>query len=94
MKSFHKKAEYWRKEGDEIVTTNHAESSFSLLRRGVVGTFHTISRKHLHLYVGEFDFRFNQRHVRDGERTVAGLKKSTGKRLTYKAIKSAHIDPS
>lgn len=79
-----KKSEYWRREGDEIVTTNFAESSFSLLRRGVTGTFHNISRKHLHLYVAEFDFRFNNRKVSDGERTVAALGKARGKRLTYR----------
>jgi transposase-like protein len=82
------KREYHRVEANgEVVTTNYAESSFSLLRRGVIGTFHNISRKHLPLYVAEFDFRFNNRKVSDGERTAAAIVKAKGKRLTYKAIK-------
>ena len=72
----------------EAVTTNYAESSFSLLRRGVVGNFHHISRTHLARYVAEFDFRWNHRKTSDGERTVAGLKKTAGKRLTYKPLTS------
>jgi transposase-like protein len=80
-----KKREFHRVEANgEVVSTNFAESSFSLLRRGVVGTFHSISRKHLPLYVAEFDFRFNNRKASDGERTVEALRKAEGKRLTYK----------
>ncbi len=81
------KREYHRIEADgEVVTTNYAESSFSLLRRGIAGNFHHISKKHLPKYVAEFDFRWNHRKVSDGERTVAGLKKVEGKRLTYKPL--------
>jgi len=77
------KKEYHRVEKDgEVVTTNYAESSFSLLRRGVIGNFHHISRKHLGRYVSEFDFRWNTRKATDGQRTVAGIKKAQGKRLT------------
>jgi len=77
------KREYQRTEPDgEVVSTNYAESSFSLLRRGVIGNFHHISRKHLGRYVAEFDFRWNSRKETDGERTVAGLKQAQGKRLT------------
>ena len=67
--------------------TNTVESSFALLKRGVYGTFHNISKKHLHLYLAEFDHRWNHRTVTDGERTVAGVKKAKGKRLTYKQPK-------
>ena len=83
------KREYQRIEADgEVVSTNYAESSFSLLRRGVIGNFHHISRKHLPLYVAEFDHRWNTRKAKDGERTVDGLKMARGKRLTYRAIKA------
>jgi len=50
----------------------------------VVGTFHSISEKHLPLYLAEFDHRWNLRNVTDGERTVQGLQKVEGKRLTYR----------
>lgn len=79
------KREYHRVEADgEIVTTNFAESSFSLLRRGVFGAFHHISRKHLGRYVGEFDFRWNSRKTSDGERTVLAIGGFAGKRLKYR----------
>ena len=81
------KREYQRIEPDgEVVSTNYAESSFSLLRRGVIGNFHHISRKHLGRYVAEFDFRWNSRKATDGERTVAGLKQAQGKRITMKDV--------
>lgn len=78
----HHQKEYSR--GD--VTTNTVEGYFSLLKRGVVGTFHHISKKHLPRYLAEFDYRYSQREVTDGERTVAGLAKIEGKRLVYKAL--------
>jgi transposase-like protein len=84
----HKAKEYARWEGPLLVHTNTVESSFSLLKRGVMGTFHSISRKHLHLYLAEFDHRWNTRKETDGARTVTGIKKAKGKRLTYRAIKS------
>ena len=81
----HAKRQYVR--GDAHVNT--LESWFSLLKRGVSGTFHHVSPKHLDRYVGEFVFRFNNRKVTDAERTVSALKGVTGKRLRYKSpIKS------
>jgi transposase-like protein len=81
---------YRDKTTGEIVTTNFAESSFSLLRRGIAGSFHHISRKHLAKYVAEFDFRWNHRKTSDGARCVEGLKKCEGKRLTYKPLMRTH----
>src|SRR5947207_12390068 len=83
----HSAKEYARKEGDFTVHTNTAESKFSLLKRGITGTFHQVSKKHLPLYLAEFDHRFNHRKVSDGERTVSALKCAEGKRLTLKPLK-------
>jgi transposase-like protein len=83
----HSREEYARKEGDFTAHTNTVESSFSLLKRGIVGTFHQVSKKHLPLYLAEFDHRFNHRKVTDGERTVSALKLAEGKRLTLKPLK-------
>jgi hypothetical protein len=66
------------------VTTNGAEGYFSLLKRGVVGTFHHVSKKHLPLYLAEFDHRFSNRKVTDGQRTFDSLAKMEGKRLKYR----------
>jgi len=43
------------------VTTNAVESSFALLKRGLIGTFHSVSEAHLQRYATEFDFRWNHR---------------------------------
>ncbi|MDR3604753.1 MAG: IS1595 family transposase [Syntrophaceae bacterium] len=67
-----------------FVPTNTAESYFALLKRGVMGIFHHVSKHHLHRYCDEFSFRWNYRKVSDGERTVAAISGSKGKRLTYK----------
>jgi hypothetical protein len=47
------------------VTTNSIESAFSLLKRGVIGQFHKLSGKHLHRYLAEFEYRFNNRSESD-----------------------------
>ena len=80
----HSAKEYVRREKNRLVTTNGVEGFFSLLKRGVVGTFHHISEQHLPLYLAEFDHRHNCREMTDGERTVNGLQKVEGKRLTYR----------
>jgi transposase-like protein len=79
----HAKDEYAR--GD--VTTNTVESSFSLLKRGLVGTFHHVGEQHLQRYVTEFDYRWNNRTklgVDDKQRSDKLLTKVGGKRLTYR----------
>ncbi len=83
----HSKKEYVRsyKDGTKV-TTNTVESSFSLLKRGVYGTFHHVSRTHLQRYVDEFDFRWNERNVMDKERTLKALEGAKGKRLSYKPL--------
>ena len=46
---------------DGDLTTNGIESAFSLLKRGIVGTWHRLSAKHLDAYLNEMTFRFNNR---------------------------------
>jgi transposase-like protein len=76
----HSQGEYARGE----VNTNTAESFFALLKRGVHGTFHHISKTHLPRYCDEFSFRWDERNVTDGERTVEAIKGAAGKRLVYR----------
>ncbi|MBW7852477.1 MAG: IS1595 family transposase [Rhodospirillales bacterium] len=64
--------------------TNTVEGYFSILKRGVVGTYHHVSQQHLKRYLGEFDFRYNYRQISDTERAVVALKGIEGKRLTYR----------
>ena len=64
------------------------ESSFAILKRGLYGTFHSVSEQHLQRYATEFDFRWNHRVAlgfNDVQRTTAALKGIEGKRLTYRA---------
>lgn len=94
----HSRGEYAR--GD--VTTNTVEGFFSILKRGLIGTFHHVGEQHLQRYVTEFDFRYNHREIRkkvngkieksgfnDAERSVALLKGISGKRLTYRRTNAA-----
>jgi transposase-like protein len=79
----HSRGEYAR--GD--VHSNTAESSFAILKRGLVGTFHSVSEKHLQRYCVEFDFRWNYRASQgfnDIARANAALVGIAGKRLTYR----------
>jgi transposase-like protein len=76
----HSRREYVR--GD--IYTNTAESFFARLKRGLYGTFHSVSKKHLHRYINEFAFRWNTRQVTDGERITQAIKGAEGKRLMYR----------
>lgn len=76
----HSRREYAR--GD--VTTNTVEGFFGLLKRGINGVYHQVSKKHLHRYVQEFEFRYNARKMSDGERTVLAVAGFEGKRLKYR----------
>jgi transposase-like protein len=64
--------------------TNTIEGYFSILKRGLNGVYQHVSQQHLKRYLGEFDFRYNERAITDGERMVKALKGIEGKRLTYR----------
>jgi transposase-like protein len=80
----HTAGEYVR--GD--VYTNNVEAVFSVFKRGMRGTYQHCAEKHLHRYLAEFDFRFNNRTalgVDDHLRTDELVRGVVGKRLTYSA---------
>ena len=69
------------------ITTNTVENYFSVFKRGMRGTYQHCGEKHLHRYLAEFDFRYNNRTalgVTDGERAALAMKGIEGKRLTYR----------
>lgn len=66
------------------VNTNTVESSFAVVKRGIVGIYHNVSKKHLHRYIWQFDFMWNNRELNDGERMVLAIREAEGKRLRYK----------
>ena len=77
------RAEEWVR-GD--VYTNTIEGYFSIFKRGMKGVYQHCSKKHLHRYMAEFDFRYSNRSAlgcEDVERAERALKGIVGKRLTY-----------
>jgi transposase-like protein len=67
--------------------TNTIEGYFSILKRGVMGTYHHVSQRHLKRYLAEFDFRYNEREalgVNDETRADRLIRGIVGKRLTYR----------
>ncbi|MEZ6234940.1 MAG: IS1595 family transposase [Phycisphaerales bacterium] len=77
----HRTREYAR--GD--VTTNTVESFFARVKRGINGTYHNVSREHLHRYLAQFEFAHNTRKMNDGERVCHLIDRVEGKRLRYEA---------
>lgn len=79
----HGKGEYVRGEAH----TNTVEGFYSVFKRGMKGVYQHCSEKHLHRYLAEFDFRYNNRvklGVDDAQRTGSALRGIVGKRLTYR----------
>lgn len=81
----HSRYEYAR--GD--VTTNRIEGFFSVLKRGLNGIYHSVSKKHLHRYLSEFEFRYNHKELTDGQRMVKAIQSANNKRITYQQILDA-----
>lgn len=84
----HQNDEYVRYvDGEPTIHTNTVEGYFSLFKRGMRGTYQHCKEKHLHRYLAEFDFRYNNRvklGVNDEQRAVKMIKGVVGKRLTYR----------
>lgn len=81
----HGQGEYAR----EDVTTNTVESSFAILKRGLYGVFHHVSKAHLQRYATEFDFRWNTRAklgFSDSDRAAEVIRNISGKRMMYRAL--------
>jgi len=67
------------------VHTQGIESFWSLFKRGLIGSFHSVSVKHLHRYLNEFSFRFNQRESEDLFALII-MNLAIGSALRYKAL--------
>jgi transposase-like protein len=83
----HVMKEYVRYEDGVCITTNAVEGYFANLKRGINGVYHFVGKQHLHRYLSEFDFRYNTRKLKDGQRTVIALKQTSGKRLMLRDSK-------
>ncbi len=70
------------------IHSNTVEGYFSIFKRGMKGIYQHCGEQHLHRYLAEFDFRYNNREARgssDADRADAALRGVVGKRLTYAA---------
>jgi transposase-like protein len=83
----HTEKEYVRYEDGLCITTNAIEGYFATLKRGINGVYHHVGKQHLHRYLSEFDFRYNSRKEKDGDRTLLALKSTGGKRLMLRDSK-------
>ncbi len=70
----------------EQAHTNGMESFWSLLKRGIDGTYHHVSVKHLHRYVGEFSGRQNDRPLDTADQMTGMVQRAVGKRLQYSRL--------
>lgn len=81
----HRRMQYV-KQGTPLIHSNTVEGLFSVFKRGMRGTYQHCAHNHLHRYLAEFDFRYNNRKangVEDAERAEKILRGVYGKRLTY-----------
>jgi hypothetical protein len=63
------------------------EGFFSLLKHGITGSFHHVSKAHLHRYVSEFEFRYNTRTAlgfTDSDRAALIVSGAEGRHMAYK----------
>lgn len=82
----HKRGEYVSP-CDREIHTNTVEGFYSIFKRGMRGVYQHCSKKHLHRYLAEFDFRYTNRSAtgcEDQERAMRALVGGIGKRLTYR----------
>jgi len=71
---------------NEKAHTNSIENFWSHLKRGVYGTYHWISRKHLQSYIDEFTLRYNTRKYEEQDRLSLVFSSVVGQRLTYQQL--------
>jgi transposase-like protein len=92
----HSKGEYaLYPQGRPVIHTNTVENVFSVFKRGMRGTYQHCKEKHLHRYLAEFDFRYNNRvalGVHDDVRADRALQGVKGKRLTYQTTRGTRSE--
>lgn len=87
-KDKHEKVNHHRKLRDKgfIESTRTVESAFSLFKRGIVGSYHKMSRDHMDSYLQEFCWRFNRRAMQEHMFDMLLTEVATKKPLTYKTL--------
>lgn len=83
----HHKAKQYVDFDDRTIHSNTVEGAFSIFKRGMKGVYQHCGEQHLHRYLAEFEFRYNNREalgINDAGRSVNALKGIVGKRITYR----------
>lgn len=78
----HGKGEYVR----GIFHTNNIEGFWAIMKRGIIGIYHSVSDKHLHRYCNEFSYRYNVRGEAGVDRFEGAIQKADSARITYKQL--------
>lgn len=87
----HRTVNHSRTYGVGDLHTNTIENAFSLLKRGVYGTFHKVSIKHLGRYCDEFSYRFNRRGAQLEMFGVTLKNLLRGEKLTYAKLTASPV---
>jgi transposase-like protein len=74
------------------VHTNTMENFWSLLKRGLHGTYISVEPFHLFRYIDEQAFRYNTRKLTDAERFATVMKQIVGRRVTYKELTGKNLE--
>lgn len=78
----HEKGEYVR----GIFHTNSIESFWAVMKRGIIGVYHSVSEKHLHRYCNEFGYRYDVRNESGIDRFEGAIQKVDSARITYNQL--------
>jgi transposase-like protein len=73
---------------DRTIHSNTVEGYFSIFKRGMRGIYQHCGEQHLHRYLAEYEFRYNNREAlgcNDRDRSISAMQGIVGKRLTYKS---------
>lgn len=73
---------------DRSIHSNTVEGYFSIFKRGMRGIYQHCGEQHLHRYLAEYEFRYNNREAlgcNDRDRSISAMQGIVGKRLTYKS---------
>lgn len=90
----HNVIDHAEKYAEGRVHVNGIENFWSLLKRGIKGTYVSVEPFHLFRYLDEQAFRFNMRKNNDGQRFTEALSGVTGRRITYKELTGKEITPA
>jgi transposase-like protein len=90
----HNVIDHAEKYAEGRVHVNGIENFWSLLKRGIKGTYVSVEPFHLFRYLDEQAFRFNMRKNSDGQRFIETLSGVTGRRVTYKELTGKEIAPA